>query len=352
MAKSVKKRHVGSKAGKAVKAASVKTKAAQVKAAAKTYEICTTFPGGEPTIRLIFHGLFCFCFDGKNSCEIGIPNITQDILHPHPQPHDFNIAVWRKDSGTCPPVPMSVPIVDPKLMLGRVTLNVIKLPLEGVCVYQKDKNAFDRNDLANNDSRDWRWVLDIEGDIYTQKVTKDPSTLRPSMTINEGLFYTVYPTNSTFHLHPSGAPNINNDRDVGHMAEIVGANIYLDQNEIAVLTIPTIASLPHVFTFAGGTTRTYQIDVTNNCRRGVQECRFDPNSTHVEERNDFYLYYETFTEPAGQPKFELITTSSTRSTYDPGRLGICSEKHSKPGIDSNDETPCGATVFGQSRNPG
>lgn len=305
----------------------------------ETFQIRDNIPP-DPTVRIIFHGLLSFFFDGNRKCQIGIPNTTQGLTQPHRHPHEFQVNVWTI-ANQCPPAPWSIPIVNPKL-IERVDVTVTNpQQLDGVYVYEKNAaSAFDRLDpQGTNDPKDWRWVLDVESNLlYSAGVSEIPETLKPSVYINNGLFYTYYKTKSTYLLHPS---DNSGDKRIGTYAEILACNIYLGRGSTVTLSIPP---LPLPITLVGGIGLKYQIDITNNCRKNGQRCTFNPAGPK-HERNDFYLYYETFNRLPNQPEYEL---KLEQKVEDQPVFDICQERvPEKKNIDSSKDSPCGAVVHGQ-----
>jgi hypothetical protein len=188
-------------------------------------------------------------------------------------------------------------------------------------------------------------MIDFERDVYPGGVgAKNPSPLRPGVKISNGLFYTLHKTDSQFVLHPpasSGKP----DKELGSVAEVVAANIYLQTGGSVTLSGGPFV-LPQPLIALPGLT--YQIDITNNCNRAKTGCNYNKSANTKEERNDFYLYYETFTLPANEPEYELICTMPKRPRKD---IGICVERHTERAILMTDDAPCGAVGFGQSPPP-
>jgi hypothetical protein len=304
-----------------------------------SYQVRESIPP-DPTVRIVFHGLLSFFFDGNRRCQIGIPNITQGLPQPHRHPHEFQVSIWTI-ANQCPPAPLTIPIVNSNL-IEKVDINVSNpMQVDGVYVYEKNPaSAFNRLDpQGTNDPKDWRWVLDVESDLlYPTGVDEIPQTLKPSVYINNGLFYTYYKTRSTFVLHPSDSSG---DKRIGTYAEILACNIYLGLGGVLTLSIPP---LPMPITLLGGLGLKYQIDITNNCRKGGQQCNF-AQSGPKENRNDFYLYYETFNRPSSRPEYEL---QLERAVEDQSVFDICQERtRGKKNIDSSKDSPCGAVVHGQ-----
>jgi hypothetical protein len=313
-------------------------------AVTKTYDRLGTFPPDEPTVRIVFHGLMCFFFDSKNkTCEVGIHNTTHgNSTHAHP--HELSIGVWLKSpNGDCLfEHPGKLP-GSTSHAIGNVTIDVddsIAPPgvADGIYVYQSSTSFIDE--------RNWSHVIDFE-DIYGP-LTKsiDSNTLKPSVRINKhGVFYTLHRTESQFVLHPEDGSADKSVGQDGHVAEFVAANIYLKSTGSVTLNAP-ILPIPLVLSAATGLK--YQIDIMNNCRKGGAKCVFHPASTHKEERNDFYLYYENFkwgSKP--NPEFQLIKTPSGEPNPDwAQRLKICIEPDVGRHFDADDKAPCGATGYG------
>ena len=330
-------------------------------AARMTYETRQVLPP-DPTVRIIFHGLLSFFFDRARECRVGIHNTTQGVLFQHRHPHDFEVAAWAvTGAGTgnrkCRPIPLIPSIKNPKLIAGvRIdAFGIRERELDGVYVYQKP--PLDRFD--GRDERDWRWVVDFESDLlYPEGVRNKPETINPYVAINNGLFYTLKKTTRNFVLRPQGGGA---DTPVGNVAEIVAANIYLNPGGRVDLSIMPAIGLPLTIPLIAVPGVTYEIDITNNCLHGNKPCEFKPNhQDSKEERNDFYLYYDTFTKPAGRPEYELICTDCTGVNKSVrlkeekqvlSDLGICYDGHDGPVIRSNNEAPCGPTGHGQSGDP-
>ena len=307
----------------------------------ETFQIRDNIPP-DPTVRIIFHGLLSFFFDGNRKCQIGIPNTTQGLTQPHRHPHEFQVNIWTIANNQCPPAPWSIPIINSKL-IEKVDITVTNpQQLDGVYVYEKNPaSAFDRLDpQGTNDPKDWRWVLDVESNLlYPNGVSEIPATLKPSVYVNNGLFYTYYKTKSTYKLHPSSGGG--SDIRIGTYAEILACNIYLGLGSSLTLNIPPF---PMPITLAGGFGLKYQIDITNNCRKNGERCKFT-QSGPKENRNDFYLYYETFNRPPQRPEYELQLENEIE---DQPVFDICRERNAdKRNIDSSKDSPCGGIVHGQ-----
>ncbi|HVG19299.1 MAG TPA: hypothetical protein VNI02_09605 [Blastocatellia bacterium] len=311
-----------------------------------------------PTVTVIFHGLQCFYFDGKEKpCMVGLHNRTHGAQGTHPHRHDLTISVLKETGGTAqPPVMPPHNFHSPK-NAGEIDIHVSGEMdfLDGVYVYEK--GGFIRpdppDDAGNaNDTRDWRWVIDFERDVYTAPVSNvDADAVTPSVAINKAIFSTFSRTESRFSLVPAVAGG--SDQELGRIAHLIAANIYLKPGEGKVVL--KIGRRPPITLEAEPNTR-YEINITNDCNEGVSPaCAFDrgsprANNRHLrkEERNDFYLYYDIFDPPVGEPEFELVRTARPPAL----RIeGLISEKI-KDDLMSTDEAPCGGSTNGQSGKPG
>jgi hypothetical protein len=291
------------------------------------------FPNVEPTIRFLFHGLMVFFFDGKIKAEVGIHNHTH-ATSGHPHKHNLSINIWTRVLGTCPPEPVSIPIGNPSTLSKDIEFVAPSSRLlDGTYVFLTDD--FDRTQSIS-DERDWRWILDLERDIYPdKKLTKHRNRFKPGLNMNRGLFYTFHRTRSSFKKAP--ASGTSSPSSLGHVAHVVGANIYLDPFQTATLSIKR-----ETYSFLAAPGLTYQIDIDNSCT----DCRFNPNGGTKEERNDFYLYYDLFDVPTGEPVFDLIVETE-RAPRRP--TGICPEVTSLSKL-STDPAPCGPAGAGGSKS--
>ncbi|MEK6299976.1 MAG: hypothetical protein AABO41_04585 [Acidobacteriota bacterium] len=304
--------------------------------APRTYAVWPySFPSTPPTVRLVFHGLLSFCFDGKKSAEVGIHNATHTNGHKHP--HSLNITVWTKTGSSCTSI--TIPVDDPMKHTEYKINAVGTVPeLDGVYVYAlKD---FDRKvpdgSSSKNDKKDFQWVLDFEGaDFYGNKVDKHSKKLRPSLNIDRGLFYTLHRTNSRFkRVKPDGT----DPRELGYVAQYVGTDIHLSSGGYVELVVDKVP-----IRLDAKENIQYQVDFTNDCVKAGMPCKFYHTNSDPTERNDFYLYYDTFKVPGGKQKYELLCWDPQSNTEVPA---ICPE-----GVvyaRSTDPAPCGPGVHGAS----
>jgi hypothetical protein len=302
--------------------------AASRTAVPKTYvEWHDAFPTAEPTVKVTFHGLFCFFFDGKDECFVGTHNTTQQPGHPHTtHPHEYVIVLRQKDGGATTSeetFPVGNPQRFPRLNF-KATGSAFPGGVEpGVYVYTgPNHDQFDR--LPGNDMRDWRWIIDFD-DIYPDGVKGLSATaVRPGLKFDDGLFYTEHKTDSTFRLVPEGGGD---EILLNNVAEIQGVNIYLANGGFVKLTGGPVGE--RRLDFAAG--RTYEVEITNLCDGNVHPaCHYEPDDLDKQRRNDFFLYYDTFDPAQNRPEYLLIKQPDSRAT---------------------DESPCGAVGFGGSPQP-
>lgn len=306
------------------------------------------FPSEEPTIKVVFKGLLSMRFNGDGECEVGIHNTTHETGRP--QRHDLIINLWTKRldllgskfepcSG-----PIRFPVGNPKNCSRGYELLAFRTKSPGVHVYEPTAEPFDRESV-NNDPKDFRWILDLEGaHFYDTRLTRYADTITPNFHLNNGLFYTLQKTKSTFRrVDPKahGEP----PHHLGNVASIIAANIYLPPMDgYAVLRIDDVRirldSIENV---------QYQVDITNECNVSG-ECDYQPGAGSKQERNDFYLHFDTFKVPDGKPEYELVL--ETFGEF-PEKPDACGEFPKKPDVSSQetkhpliDTAPCAPVGFG------
>jgi hypothetical protein len=292
----------------------------------KTYvEWREAFPLAEPTVRIIFHGLFCFFFDRKDDCFVGTHNTTQQSGHPHTtHPHDYRIIIRQKHGDTIDweiPYPGGNPQSYPRLNI-KVMGSAFPGGVEpGVYVYTgPNHDQFFRE--VGNDRRDWRWIIDFEGIVYPGGVSGiNAAALRPGIRIDNGLFYTFHKTLSNYDLVAEGSGT---SITLNNVADIMAANIYLAAGGSVRVTGGPVGE--RTLNFEEG--RTYEIDILNLCDGHAHEaCHYEPTHLDKQRRNDFFLYYDTFDASQNRPEYLLIN-----------RMDV---------IPADDDTPCGAVAFDQ-----
>ncbi|HEX8501096.1 MAG TPA: hypothetical protein VF659_10955 [Pyrinomonadaceae bacterium] len=294
-------------------------------------------PRREPTVRVVFHGLLCLSFDGSAACRVGTHNTSAGPGHSHP--HRFVVDVWEKNGGVCPNQPTHHKHVGNPKSVSRLDITATNPELlDGTYVYARD--TFTRPDPADaNDPNDWRWVVDFDR-LYPAGVSVNEDTLLNGVKLNNGLFYTVWKTCSKFLLRPSGQPAGPSDIQLGSVAHYIAADIFLRPGDGVVTLSGGPFRRPLKLPAAGD--KTYQVDITNNCTDGHNDCQFDPAPHNPKERrNDFFLYYDVFA-PRPDPEYEMVLAEPCAAPPDFDRVfrerGICSNRL----LRSSDDAPCGA----------
>jgi hypothetical protein len=297
----------------------------------KTYvEWRDPFPAGPPTVRIIFHGLFCFFFRGKDMCFVGTHNTTREPGGPHAQshPHHYEVYILTLDNGNPTeldryPAPDGNPLAVPRMNVITTGATFPGGVSPGAYVYTGPRHAeFDRG--SDDDRRDWRWIIDLE-DVYPLGVKgRKAGTFMPGVNISNGLFHTLHRTEAAFDLVPEGAGS---PIPLNHVAEKQAADIYLNDRGSVKITGGPVGT--RLLESAPG--RTFVIFVYNLCNEQTNpECNYRPEANEKEHRNDFFLYYETFDKAQTGPEYQLIKRGGPRIA---------------------DDTPCGAVGYGGTPEP-
>lgn len=242
-------------------------------------------PTPMPSVVLVFHGLTSFINFGETRCDVGFHNQNSDheltlFTGLFGQPFDYLQAIPISNLANTEPFTFKITPAPPSIV-KRVT-------------FFQDREIF-RRDSANDHRKDFRWLLDFEGpEFYHTPLKLKTETLTPTLSVYDGLFYTLFRTDSTFKRKATDGEFL-----LGNIAYMIAANVYLDDDSVAILRIgkhemdfKKRPGLPHVLFFV------------NSCPR--EECSFDPRGPRKESRNDFYMYYRTFEIPSGRPEYELV----------------------------------------------
>jgi hypothetical protein len=270
-----------------------------------------------PTVEVLFKGLLALCFDYTRQCEVGICNRSQA--------HSVQIRIWKKTASGCYLIYENLRPTQ-GLNIGEfIRINVINpIPLvNGVYVYTK--NGFDRNMASGNDPSDFGWSLNIEGNYFhDRKVNKHVNYLRPSLLLNNGLFFTYHKTESTFDRIRAG-----DQIPLNNIAFVLGANIYLDSRGSVSLDIPRVPDLPPPLTPLDlCPDERFQIIIGNDC-----------DDEHGYCGSDFHHHYKTINET----EWYNLNRSNEVPDPDPPLCGT----HRKS-LTSTTRTPCTGIVFGES----
>lgn len=314
---------------KRVKKAGAK-KAATTRAAAKQFDWPTTSDpvGHDANVVIGFHGLMCFCHshrDGSKECEVGIHNTQLGG-------HDLTITVYKVASTFDPPYNMNMGT--PTLYKGpfkfgdtgntkahKVRFDVDKPVTPGVSYLQ----IGGQKDNPNN----FRFILDLEGDDFYKDIelSKQGDNLGPRLRIQSGLFYTLCKSTTEFwRLSSTGGL-----KDIGSIARIIGANIYLQSGGSVSLKMKGAEKVK-----LRESEGKFFILVDNGCH-----CSF----------NDFLFYYQTFNVPAANASgFTLLAKPGTGgpSPCDDFLEQLDNVLRAQKKLMSTDDAPCGVAGFGSS----
>lgn len=288
----------------------------------KMYDLLPT-----QSVKLVFHGLLgLYMNELQDQCFVGFHS-KPTLKHKHRltvmaftncQPQ------WDKEK--------DVPInANPVLQVVEPNL------ISGVKFYQPPSTS-----LHNSD---FRHVIDLEGPSwYRRRLPPKSGVYKPVMSINNGLFYTLLKTNSTFKKQVQGAsPSSVGDR-IGSIASYVAANIYLKPGGSVRLEIPE-AGIDLLCPYAPNTK--YEIHFNNDCfkRLGDKKCEFDYDDSDETDRNDFYMHRDALELGTGV-KYQLVREPGVTSAPTPD---ICQTKYhslSPEELTSTDEAPCAAVAYG------
>jgi hypothetical protein len=248
-----------------------------------------------PTITLIFNGLFLLAFERENKfCQAGVMRAEN---------HCLKINIKTKGAPSIfPKPPLEVPEGDISLQVLRRT---------GSVSINGQPGTFNRN--TADDWRDFRWILDMEGKhLHNRQLSFRAGALKRSIFIYNGLFYT-YNTQPVSIISPSSR------RKNVIVAEQIGCDIYLDDQEAAVLRFGTDPGSSIEFRKEPGVS--YKISLENLC-----------NEAHRPRpgNSDFVHYYDVIDVPKSK---------QFRVTRQP-----------RPGF-ANARNPCNPIIVGQSKAP-
>ena len=281
-------------------------------------------------VKLIFHGLagFSWCKNPQTqqySCDVGFFD-KPDNYHRH------TLMIHAFSAPSCTPV--NVPTKVRKLSLivnDRAVFNEV--------YFYQPGTVSNRGDLS--DSRDFRWIMDFESNyLYGVSLKKKRKVFKPTLSVPCGLFYTLHKTGSTFRMQPAVGPPIN---DVGNVADILAANVYVPANAAVELRVN---DRPYPIQAPG------EIHFNNHCSGGSHCAVPEPhNVQNKKRRNDFYMNHEAFEFDVAERELFLLhsgTPSPLQGTSCAIYTSLAEHRHSsRPDVVfMNDEAPCSGTGFG------
>lgn len=312
--------------------------ASETQAAVDRFEWPTTSDpiGRGANVVIGFHGLMCFCHthrDAGKECEVGIHNKAPD--------HTFTITVFKVSPAFDPPHEMDMTPYE--LYRGpfdishtgnsrndKVRFNV-KHPVKAAVEYFQQGAP---KEHPNN----FRNILDLEGEDFYEAIElgKKSDNLGPRLRIDAGLFYTICKSGAEFRRVASTG----GQRDIGGIARMAAANIYLQANGSVTLKMKNAPDVE--MSAADGK---FFVLVDNGCQLVHPNC----------EVGDFILYYETFDiPPANAAIFNLVKVGGGPATPAPGspcalflpEVDRMLRRQDK--LLSTDDSPCGVAGYGSS----
>src|SRR5688572_15876555 len=187
------------------------------------------------TIKIRFTGLLVFCFDKRlNHCQIGVHSKTDD--------HELRLRFVKR--GPDPESQSEQTLTISHALIRHAS--DLWLDVEGE---PSPKQLAAEPFIAGNrnkppsDPFDFRRVVDLEGEyFYNRPLRVRRGVLRPILFVAKGLFYTASLTSETYRTFPGGSNGskmaTTKCRNLGQIAEYVGANIYLTHpNQALVLRL-------------------------------------------------------------------------------------------------------------------
>jgi hypothetical protein len=281
-------------------------------------------------VKLIFYGLVGFSWredpqTHKISCDVGFFN-KPDTYHGH------KLMIHAYTVHACSPINLPVTI-------QKLALTVPNRAILDEAYFYQPGVVSTREDLR--DQNDFRWIMDFESDyFYGTHLDRIPHVYSPTLSIPCGLFYTMHKTASKFRTQPATSGPV---RDLGSVADIFGANIYVPPGGIVKLLVNDV---PYDVQAPG------EVYFLNHCETGTA-CNPEPNNIQDKhKRSDFYMNYEAFNRN-GKPEFELFLLYSNPPT---GSIATTCESKSRILLGDNralnrtlvasDEAPCSGTGYG------
>lgn len=288
-------------------------------------------------VVLGFHGLMCFCFrKGHNdrNCEVAIHNrsaahnlslTVYKVLDTYDPPYNMNMGI-TKDT-----LPFAGPFV--KGSLGSLNTNIVRFDVDEPREISGVK-YFHRGDGPRDHPYNFRHIIDLEHDFHPGVVLEKISRrMGPRLRFNNGLFYTLFKTQTQFERVVVQGP-AQDPVDIGSLALLVGANIYLE-NDGKVDIHMLGEENPLTLRASQGK---FFVLIDNGCR-GCTD-------------SDVRHYYELIEPPS--VKYDLrkkggkVSAPPAPDSSDALFLSEVNLILKDVGIEARDDTPCGAAGFGMS----
>lgn len=136
----------------------------------------------------------------------------------------------------------------------------------GIRIFQKDTDPFNRLD-DENDSRDFRWFIDLKELHGDKKLEVDTSKLKPMIKLNNALFHTFAISPGEVRIKRHQKPS----RRFGKFGLELAAHVYLDKAGSKAVLKNGDAEILAVDTEQGSR---YEIVFDCNCHTDIQESDF------------------------------------------------------------------------------
>jgi len=244
-----------------------------------------------PTIRLYFTGLLAFCFDKqRKQCQIGIHSKTDD--------HELRLRFVKK--GPDPENESEQTLTISHSLIRQAS--DLWLDVEGeLTPEQCAAEPFIPGSLDDppTDPQDFRRVVDLEGEYFYNRLLKvRKGVLKPILFVAKGLFYTATLSSDSYRAVPvastRAAGAIAAGRNLGHIAEYVGANIYLTHpNQALVLRMGRNG--PELLRLKREEGMTYEVTIENS------------DTPQAPAGSDFHYYYDAIKLERGDHRILLET---------------------------------------------
>jgi len=240
----------------------------------------------DATITIRFTGLLVFCFDKRlKHCQIGIHSKTDD--------HELRLRFIKKGPDLESESEQTLTISHG--LIRRAS--DLWLDIEGE---PSSKQQTAKPFIAGKwnepltDPQDFRRVVDLEGEgFYNRPLKVRRGVLRPVLFVAKGLFYSATLTSDAYRAIPvalnGGRKAIATGRNLGQIAEYVGANMYLTHpNQALVLRAGRNGS--ELLRLKKEEGATYEITVEN------------VDTPQAPAGSDFDYYYDAVELNRGEPR--------------------------------------------------
>lgn len=247
-------------------------------------------PEVKPNVTISLAGLTLFCINDKQQLEVAVLQCPQHELL-------FDIQEITFDEATGERISSNLLITDKLDLKRNITIEVDNPGYSGIT--QCLKGEFNRErDLG--DSRDFRWVIDLEGDKFGKKKLRrvfpgsvaHPKLLSPIITITYGELYTEKKSDEKFaviSLDCERRPQL-----LGSIAYRVGLDMTLKEDDCAAVLVSNGGAdnlLPPLTAKPG---KRYLITIENLC----------PLSEEMKDGTDFRFIFDALRNENGE-RFDL-----------------------------------------------